>query len=668
MNKKIASLFASVGFDIDTTDLTKLDGHLKSIRGNTANLSRNLRITNTQLNTTSSRMRNLAKSAEAVSKFNNLGGKYVSLAVKVKDAETAIARFGRVLKLIEPRLDSTNFRLSEVTRSWMGLAAAVKSANSELSRVPNRTPRPVGASGVGGGSGGSTRTASHPANTGFGAGLLGGLASTIGRFTPTGMVGGSVATGAAVGVNEIRKVGQDMQRMENLLLFSTNTKDAAEAQKEYARNLEFVRKESLRLGLDTVELGKAFAQVNMSAGGKMSEEQRKKMFTDMAEYIMVTGAGQEDQKLIFKAVNQMFSLGRIMAEEMNQLTERGVPRQQLYDIAKNKYGVKDTEAVLKLQEKGKLKPEDLLPLLFEQFAKRGKESGAFAKMLESSIFKQNQFKVALKLMADDIMKAGLDEAIGTFFEVLTNGLPHLTTFLKSLGWVAKGVGTVAKAIWGAIAATGNWIGQNPIMTGILSTMLLAFAGLTASITGSTVALGGLAAVMKSMGKKSLFLITLLAIWYLFKEYDKYLKGEDTWMTAFQRKITEMTIDVQLFRAELGLLWRQLQDGEIGNVLGSGVTKGVGTAILDEVIPPSWREGIRNLRDRNNRNKEEIERHRQGLGSGSGIPYRTSSTTQPTKVEGFVAVDVNLKYPNGQVEKVTVNAPTQSINIGGLLTG
>ena len=120
MNKKIASLFASVGFDIDTTDLTKLDGHLKSIRGNTANLSRNLRITNTQLNTTSSRMRNLAKSAEAVSKFNNLGGKYVSLAVKVKDAETAIARFGRVLKLIEPRLDSTNFRLSEVTRSCDG--------------------------------------------------------------------------------------------------------------------------------------------------------------------------------------------------------------------------------------------------------------------------------------------------------------------------------------------------------------------------------------------------------------------------------------------------------------------------------------------------------------------------------------------------------------------
>ena len=60
MNKKIASLFASVGFDIDTTDLNKLDGHLRNIRGSTALLSRNLRSVNTQLSTTTSRMKSLA--------------------------------------------------------------------------------------------------------------------------------------------------------------------------------------------------------------------------------------------------------------------------------------------------------------------------------------------------------------------------------------------------------------------------------------------------------------------------------------------------------------------------------------------------------------------------------------------------------------------------------
>ena len=660
MNKKIASLFASVGFDIDTTDLTKLDAHLKSIRGNTANLSRNLRVTNAQLSTTSTRMRNLAKSAEAVTKFNNLGGKYVTLAVKVKDAEAAMARFGRVLGLIEPRLDSTNFRLSQTTRSYMQLARAVKAANSAISQIPNKAPKPVSSSGISVGVGGSgSRTSQSTRGTGFGAGFLGGLASTIGRFTPTGLVGSTALTTTAVGVNEIRKAGQDQQRMENMLLFSTKS------QEEYARSLKYVRDEAERLGLNSVELGKAFAQVNMSAREKMPETQRKKMFTEMSEYIMVTGAGQEDQKLIFKAVNQMFSLGRIMAEEMNQLTERGVPRQMIYDVAKEVYNVKSTEEVLKLQEKGQLDPAKILPLVFERFAKQARDTGAYDKMMGSSIVAQNKFMEQLRQMSDQIMDAGLDKAFAAFFNTLTAGLPHLLSFLKMLGWVAKGVGIVTKGIWGAVTATANWIGQNPIMTGMLSTMLLTFAGLTAKITGTTVALGGFSTLMKSMGKKSLFLIALLAIWYLFKEYDKYLKGEDTWMTAFQRKITEMTIDVQLFRAELGLLWRQLKDGEIGNVLDSDVTKGVGTAILDEVIPPSWREGIRNLRDRNNQNKQEIERHRQGLGN-SGIPYRTSTTNNPTKVEGFVQVGVNLKYPNGQVEKVMVNAPVKTINTGGLL--
>ena len=658
MNKKIASLFASVGFNIDTTDLNKLDGHLKTIRGNTANLSRNLRVVNTQLNTTSTRMRNLAKAAEAVTKFNNLGGKYVTLAVKVKEAEGAIARFGRVLKLIEPRLDSTNFRLSTTVRSYRDLAAAVREANRELSRTPNRPPRPIPPLGGGRGNGGGGGSGGGQGG-GAGAGFLGGLLGTLGRFTPTGLVGGSALTGAAVGVNEIRKAGQDQQRMENMLLFSTKS------QEEYARSLEYVRKESLRLGLNSVELGKAFAQVNMSAREKLTEDQRRKMFTQASEYIMVTGAGQEDQKLIFKAVNQMFSLGRIMAEEMNQLTERGVPRQQLYDIAKTKYGVTDTAAVMDLQKKGKLKPEDLLPLLFEQFAKKSRDTGAFAKMLESSIFKQNQFKVALKQMSSDIMNAGLDKAIATFFEVLTGGIPHMLSFLKSLGWLAKGIGIVVKGIWDAIAATANWIGQNPIMTATLSTLLLVFAGLTASITGTTVALGGMAALMKSMGKKSALLIMLLAVWYLFQEYDKYLKGEDTWMTAFQRKIAEMTIDVRLFRAELGLMWEQLKNGELGNALGNPSVKTTGEKILDEIIPPWIRKPITKGLLNTPQLPSDVDMWDK-LGNPISRNYNPNyGQGGNNQLEGYVAVAINMKYPNGVVDTINVKTPVRSVDVGSL---
>lgn len=650
MNKKIANLFASVGFDIDTTDLTKLDGHLKSIRGNTANLARNLRVTNAQLSTTSTRMRNLAKSAEAVTKFNNLGGKYVTLAVKVKDAEAAIARFGRVLKLIEPRLDSTNFRLSQTTRSYMQLARAVKSANAAIGQTPQRVPRPVNPNGIGGG-GGSGGGTPNRTNTGFGAGFLGGLASTVGRFTPTGMVGSTALTTAAVGTNEIRKAGQDQQRMENMLLFSTKS------QEEYARSLKYVRDESERLGLNSVELGKAFAQVNMSAREKLTEPERRKMFTEMSEYIMVTGAGQEDQKLIFKAVNQMFSLGRIMAEEMNQLTERGVPRQMIYDVAKEVYNVKSTEEVLKLQEKGQLDPSKILPKVFEQFAKQARDTGAYDKMMGSSIVAQNKFMEQLRQMSDQIMDAGLDKAFAAFFNTLTAGLPHLTSFIKGIGGVFKGISELVKVVWSVVTAIGDFIGQHPKVVGTLSVYLLMFTMLIAKVKGATLSFGILGKVLATLGRRIPLIAMLLALFYLFKEYDRYMKGGDSWMANFA--------DWMIYLAETARLWKEetigafnaVKELRFGDAVRGGVVQGSNNMMLN--VNP-----FKRIIDK----AKEVVTPEIPTPTKAMIPYASGLSTQPTsnysgKLMGEVDVKISVDQ-NGR----TVVQPVQRVPLfqqGGL---
>ena len=652
MNKKIASLFASVGFDIDTTDLTKLDGHLKSIRGNTANLSRNLRITNTQLNTTSSRMRNLAKAAEAVTKFNNLGGKYVTLAVKVKDAEAAIARFGRVLKLIEPRLDSTNFRLSQTTRSYMQLARAVKAANSVISQTPQRTPRPVSSSGIGVGRGSGGGSGGGGQGKGFGAGFLGGLASTVGRFTPTGLVGSTALTTAAVGVNEIRKAGQDQQRMENMLLFSTKS------QEEYARSLKYVRDESERLGLNSVELGKAFAQVNMSAREKMPETQRKKMFTEMSEYIMVTGAGQEDQKLIFKAVNQMFSLGRIMAEEMNQLTERGVPRQMIYDVAKEVYNVKSTEEVLKLQEKGKLDPAKILPKVFEQFAKQARDTGAYDKMMGSSIVAQNKFMEQLRQMSDQIMDAGLDKAFAAFFNTLTAGLPHLMSFIKGIGGVFKGVGLLIKVVWDVVTAIGDFIGQHPKVVGTLSVYLLMFAMLITKVKGATLSFGVLGKVLATLGRRIPLIAMLLALFYLFKEYDRYMKGEDSWMANFADWMIYLAETARLWKEETISAFNAIKELRFGDAIEGGAVQGTNKTMLN----------VNTYKRIFDAAKEVVDLEIPKPKGTAFIPYANTLNSQPTtnytgKLMGEVDVKISVDQ-NGR----TVAQPVQRIPLfqqGGL---
>ena len=216
-------------------------------------------------------------------------------------------------------------------------------------------------------------------------------------------------------------------------------------------------------------------------------------------------------------------------------------------------------------------------------------------------------------------------------------------------WLANGIGIVAKAFWDAFAATANWIGQNPIMTAALSSLLLVFAGLTASITGTTVALGGMAALMKSMGRKSLLLIALLAVWYLFQEYDKYLKGENTWMTAFQRKIAEMTIDVRLFRAELGLMWEQLKNGEIGNALGGGFVQSNNSRMLDVNIFKRIADYAKEVVG------VELPTKQQAM-----IPYANTSSTPPAgnysgKLMGEARVHITVDQ-NGKVTQQTQSIP------------
>lgn len=642
MNKKIASLFASVGFNIDTTDLNKLDGHLKTIRGNTANLSRNLRVVNTQLNTTSTRMRNLAKAAEAVTKFNNLGGKYVTLAVKVKEAEGAIARFGRVLKLIEPRLDSTNFRLSTTVRSYQDLAAAVREANRELSRTPNRPPRPIPPLGGGRGNGGGGGSGGGQGG-GAGAGFLGGLLGTLGRFTPTGLVGGSALTGAAVGVNEIRKAGQDQQRMENMLLFSTKS------QEEYARSLEYVRKESLRLGLNSVELGKAFAQVNMSAREKLTEEQRRKMFTQASEYIMVTGAGQEDQKLIFKAVNQMFSLGRIMAEEMNQLTERGVPRQMIYDVAKEVYKVKTTEDVLKLQKDGKLDPAKILPVVFERFAKQARDTGAYDKMQGSSIVAQNRFMETLRQTADNIMDAGLDKALASMFNALNTGLPYLLVFAKGLGGVFKGLSELVKIVWNAVEAWGNFVAANSQLVLNFSVLLGLLAMSIVRVTGATLAFGRFGLLLATLGRRMPLIAMLLALFYLFKEYDRYMKGEDSWMANFADWMIYLAESTRLFKEELIGTFNAIKEFRIGDAFSNGLVQDTNNGFMN--VNPI---------------KRLIDKAKDITGVGiptkqtAMIPYANAPSSQPsTNYSGKLMGEVDIKVTVDQNGKMT-QQPVQRV--------
>lgn len=429
MSQQIASLFGSLGFKVDTTGLDRFKKKMTEAKSELAGGAR-------ATNMLARKFRSLGNSVDSVSsklsKLNARGAgsgataSYTSMANSVSKVDRALSQIVARQPTVTKAFGKIHATLVHGDKLWAKYRSSVAAVKAELSlanakltqlranstvnvrvnHIPTNVPQPNPI---------NPRRSSYNGGGGmFGGGHSGGFGGGFFRsFLPATALAGGLTT-AGYATKEVVDRGRDQQRMENILLFSAKNLD------DFNDALKYVRGEALRLGLDSAELGRAFAQVNMSAGDKLSTDEKKKMFTDMSEFIMTTGAGKEDQKLIFKAINQMFSLGRIQAEELNQLTERGIPRAMIYDTAMEVFGVKSHSEVMKLQEKGKLDPAKLLPEVFSRFAEKAHSSGAFDKMAASSQTKQNQASETFNQLSQEIMNAGLDAALAKLFTSLTD--------------------------------------------------------------------------------------------------------------------------------------------------------------------------------------------------------------------------------------------------------
>lgn len=122
--------------------------------------------------------------------------------------------------------------------------------------------------------------------------MIGGLGSV---YALTTAVGSSLRTGMA------------MEGMEkSFKVVSADSKAAAE-------NMEWVRKEAMRLGAPIVEASKGFASMIAAAGNKMSMDDLKATFTGIQEAGVALGLSREDLGGTILAVKQMLSrlLGRV---------------------------------------------------------------------------------------------------------------------------------------------------------------------------------------------------------------------------------------------------------------------------------------------------------------------------------------------------------------------
>lgn len=464
---QIAKLFAGLGFQVDTSGLVKFKKAIADARSEMTNISRGAK-------TATNQFRNLRRETDKLSASmnkiknaggnRNVGGSYRNLAGdihRVRNALDSIAtnqpRTTKALGKINAAVIAGTPHWNAYRRSIVQTRQSLANLNGDLNRLRANSRVDVRIRNTGGNGGGGSGGGSGGLG---GAGALGGafgLRAMMGSFLPALAVssaGGALGFGAARGVEAAR----DQTRMESMILMTSKSGE------EFARTLDYVKGEAARLGLSSTELGKSFAQINMAARG-LDQGTKEKMFTGFSEFMMSMGTSADDQKGIFRAFNQMFSNNRILQEEINQLSERGIPATLVYDAAMKAYDTTNIQKIKKLQEDGKLDPKKVLPIMAQMVQDLAHDSGSYAKMMESSIVKQGKMYEQLRQTSKNIMDGGLDVWLGKIFGQLSEIVVKLEELVS-----------VMRVVISSFKSAKEFINQFTGGSDILSILLLLLIG------------------------------------------------------------------------------------------------------------------------------------------------------------------------------------------------
>lgn len=485
-------MFASLGFKVDTTGLANFKKSLVDARKEMTNLGRgtksttrqlrNLKNTMGQINTQMAKLKGTAGTKEVRQAYKNMAGAVRQLdnalnSITANRPKTtkALGKIHASVKAGEPLWSSYRRSVVQTRRALLNLNGEINRLRSN-SRVDIRINRRENTyRGESGGAG------SMGALLGFGGGM--GLRGLLSSFLPTALVGGGLGSVGYLGAKAV-ETGREQHKMESMILMTSKSAE------EYSRTIDYVRSEALRLGLSSVELGKSFSQISMSAR-ELSQSQKEQMFTGMSEFMMSVGTSKDDQKGIFRAVNQMFSYNRILQEEINQLSERGIPATLVYDAAMKAYDKNNIAEIKKMQEDGKLDPKLVLTEMARMMQKMAHDSGSFEKMQNSSNFKQGQFQEQLSQFATQLMQSGLDEMLGNIFGKLT----ELTVAAGNLVVAIEYIVNSLKWLKNELNEANSW---SNILLIVLGFLVFRFRGLTSGIRKATTMLKRNQGVVKSL--------------------------------------------------------------------------------------------------------------------------------------------------------------------------
>ena len=193
---------------------------------------------------------------------------------------------------------------------------------------------------------GQLRKMQTTANKGVGKGSLGGVAKTAGAIGAAGIFGGfeglggaaiggifGGAPGAIAGGVAGAQVGMLRKQISEITSYSAALERQRKALKlviddfgKYTKSQQFLSKTSKELAIPQDVITRQFTSLTASVtGAGMSVEDAQKAFLAISSSIRGTGGSLEDMKAAMRATSQVFSKGKVSAEEIRQQLGERLP-------------------------------------------------------------------------------------------------------------------------------------------------------------------------------------------------------------------------------------------------------------------------------------------------------------------------------------------------------
>lgn len=247
------------------------------------------------------------------------------------------------------------------------------------------------------------------------------------------------------GAKRIMEAGQFFQTQEATMLMVT--KDAGKAGEE----LEYIRNEAYRLGLDLKTATDGFVQLSVNSKKIMDNSQIHDLFTGFSEYATAIGIDKVKYQRSIMALNQMAGKGQIYAEELKQQLSEALPGAfQIFLKAAqefNKDSTIDEEKLFKLMKDGKLLAKNILPLVGKYFAEDARQGGALDKQLQSIRVATARLNQSWLNLLNNIFKGGFGQELTEIFNLLSATLEQNSENAETMGKFFGGMLEQAKRMF-----------------------------------------------------------------------------------------------------------------------------------------------------------------------------------------------------------------------------